>query len=108
MNREVIIKKSLLKLANSQKVLVDEMVKEVQKIYLKHKQTPYTDAQFSKDIVRYLQNFVTESDFEQKDKLYLFSELKKKNMFNWDLNKHLEKAWRFIFRKWDLPSLNFS
>jgi hypothetical protein len=108
MNRDVIIKKSLMKLATLQKREMDDLVKDLEKIYLKNKKTPYADTSFSKDIVRHMQYFVKEVDFDQKEKLYLFNELKKKNMFNWDLNKHLEKAWRFIFRKWDLPSLNFN
>lgn len=107
MNRNTIIKKALVRLS-TQKAEMDDLVKTLEKLYVKHKNTPYADADFSKDVVRLMQTYVGDARFEQKDKLYLFNELKKKDMFNWGKNKHLEKAWRFIFKKWDLPSLNFS
>lgn len=108
MKRELIIKKALLKLSFSEKQQMDNLVNLVEKLYEKHKKTPYNDVDFSKDIVKLLQDYVTESIFKQKEVLYLFNELKKRNLFDWGLNKHLEKAWRFIFRKWGLPNLNFS
>lgn len=108
MERKIIIEKTLNKLAKLQNRELDSLVEDIDKIYLKHKRSPYPDQNFPKDIVRFMQDYVTDAKFEQKDKLYLFNELKKKNMFNWDLNKNLEKAWRFIFKKWGLPNLNFS
>jgi hypothetical protein len=108
MERNTIIKKALIKLTSPQKNEINQLVGDLEKIYLKHKKSSYEDTNFSRDIVRLMQDIVKESDFEQTDKLYLFNELKKKNMFNWNLNKHLEKAWRFLFKKWGLPNLNFS
>lgn len=108
MDRKLIIAKTLNKLSNIQSKELDALVENVEKIYLKHKTSPYLDQDFPKDIVRFMQDYVKDAKFEQKDKLYLFNQFKKKNMFNWDLNKNLEKAWRFIFKKWDLPSLNFN
>lgn len=108
MDKEKIITKALKKLAKVQNKELDILVENIEKIYLKHKNAPYVDQEFPKDIVRFMQDYVSDAKFEQKDKLYLFNSLKKKNLFNWGKNKHLEKAWRLIFRKWDLPSLNFN
>lgn len=108
MDKKKIVLKTLNKLAKYQNRELDTLVENIEKIYLKHKNSPYSDQEFPKDIVRFMQDYVSDAKFEQKDKLYLFDSLKNKNLFNWDKNKHLEKAWRLIFRRWDLPSLNFN
>ena len=109
MDKKIIISKTLHKLTiANRKRDMDTLVEDIEKIYTKYKRSPYSDQEFPKDIVRFMQDYVKDAKFNQQDKLYLFNELKKKGLFNWDLNKNLEKAWRFIFRKWGLPSLRFS
>jgi hypothetical protein len=108
MNRDRIIARTLVKIGFDETKQISEIVENLEKIYLRHKRTDYNDPRFPKDIVRFMQDILKESDLEQKGKLKLFNELKNKKFFDWTLNKELEKAWRLIFRRWNLPNLNFS
>ena len=56
MDRDRLIFNSLIKLANANKRLVNEIIRDLDKIYRKHKNTDYNDAKFPKDIVAYMQN----------------------------------------------------
>ena len=107
MNRDKIIKKTLVKLGAVDKRDITNIVRQIERIYTQHKRSDYNDQEFPKDLVKFMEKYIKNRSFEQKDKLALFNELKKKRMFKWNLNKNLEKAWRFIFKKWDLPNLNY-
>lgn len=107
MNRDKIIKKTLVKLGAVDRRDIQDTVRDIERVYRKHKRTDYKDNEFPKDLVKFMEKFIKDESFEQKDKLLLFNELKKKRMFQWNMNKNLEKAWRFIFKKWDLSNLNY-
>jgi hypothetical protein len=107
MNRDTIIFNSLIKLANADKRLITEIIRDVERIYQKHKKTDFNDDTLPKDIVRYMQDILKETRLDQRDKLLILKEFKKKNMFNFNKNKNLEKAWRLIVRRWGIPSYRF-
>ena len=107
MNRDKIIFNSILKLANADKKVINQIIRDLERIYKKHQRTDYEDADFPRDIVKYMQNILQEFDIEQRDKLLILKEIKKKNMFNFGKNKNLEKAWRLIVKRWGIPSYRF-
>ena len=106
--RNRIIAKTLKKLAEVDRVELSKIINRIDKIYLTNRKTPYESTSFPKEIEEYMGEVARDSKYEQKDKLALFNELKSKGMFNWTLNRGLERTWRAIFKEWGLPHLNFS
>jgi len=105
MEKDRIIKKVLIRLAYNRDIA--NLVKEVEQVYKKHTKTKFDDKSFARDIVEHLSNVIQEFDHTQKEKLLILRELKKKGMFDFNKNKHLEKAWRFIAKNWEIPSFRF-
>jgi len=109
MKREIIIKKAMLKLNQTemtQKNLLIDFVRDLKRIYQKYsKGDNFNNLDFPKEILRYLGNKIMDRyNLSQKDKLFFLNEVKKNKLFNFNLNKNLERAWRTILKKWDLSN----
>ena len=96
---EKIVAKVMKKLADAK---IDVFVKRIEDVYRKHKNTKFEDQSFPKDLLQVVGDLMDSFHPEQKDKLEILKEIKKKHLFNFNLNKNLERAWRLILKKWDL------
>jgi len=104
--RKIIISKVLKKLAK--KILTPEIlnttVNDLKKIYQKHKDKDFEDNSLPKEVLKYIGNFMDNYTLDQKEKLFILKETKRNKLFDFTLNKNLEKAWRLILKKWNLSS----
>jgi len=103
MKREIIIAQVLDRLREEKMDprLVKEFGLELKEIYSKYR-GDLEDLSFPKEILRFVGNFMDEHTLSRKDKIMLLNEAKKNKLFNFNLNKNLERAWRAILKKWDL------
>jgi len=106
MKKEIIIAKVIKKLSKIevQSRDIDLFIEDLKRIYQKNKNKnkDFEDQSLPREILKSVGNFMDEYIFNQKDKLYFLKESKRNKFFDFSINKHLEKSWRLILKKWDL------
>lgn len=113
MKRQRILQKTLLKLAELDKSVINDFIIGLKKIYKDNRKTPLEDDSFPKEILQYVGDFMDNNSLTQKDKLLILAEAKKNKLFgdvilNNSLNKNLERAWRTVLKNWGLSNYNLS
>ena len=113
MNREKVIRKTILKLADLSKGNVLDFIIGLKTVYTDNLETKKDDNSFPKEVLTYFGSFMNSHVLTEKDKLLILAEAKKAKLvgdvtYMSSLNKNLERAWRTILNKWKMTHYNLS
>lgn len=78
MKREIIIKRTLIKLSRLKKEIILEDIKNLKLVYGKYKNAPYDDKDFSKEVVKLVIRLVVNEKMDVEDRILFLAEAKKK------------------------------
>ena len=106
MERKILIAKVIKKLSRTEIEPNDLylIINDLKSAYQKNKNKDYEDQSLPKEILKLIGNFMDRHTLDQKDKLFILKEAKRNKFFNFSLNRHLEKAWRLILKKWNISN----
>ena len=106
MDRKIVIAKVLRKLAKKETnpQVLTAIVNKIKRVYQKNQKKDFNDQSLPREVLKIMGDYMDEYTFDQKDKLFILKEVKRNNLFNFNLNKNLEKAWRLILKKWNLSN----
>lgn len=104
MNKSEIIKRVMAKLAAIPNEVIQNEVSNLKQIYRKFQRSPTDDRSFPEAVLKFMGDFMDHNPLDQHDKLVFLNEVKKNKLFNFNLNKNLERAWRLILKKWQISN----